>query len=158
LPTLWLTIALFENKKRADLPESVNPPLYAKERIKNSEGKRIQDSGDRTLREEPRRRTIVVAAVVNPARVKLDPAVAEQEVRRVAEIGSAIRTVFIAGTVDPEIVIVPEPFGMCQNHDSDRECSETEFVSGKDLAGSSNRLAAVAYTELAETIRMSGVP
>lgn len=77
------------------------------------------------LRNEGRHRPIVAVGVVVPARAKPDPAAVEAEDRGAIEAIIGTRSVFVTSAVDPEIVIVLEPFRMRQEHDADGKSPET---------------------------------
>lgn len=85
---------------------------------------------------------------VDPAVGELDPAAVEEEDRGAREVATSARSVFVASTIDPEIVIVLEPFWMRQEHDTDGERAEAELVGDENLARTANRATTMANAEL----------
>ncbi len=68
--------------------------------------------------------------IVDPVATEPDLTVVEAEERGEREDAISVRSIFVASAVDPEIVIVLEPFRMRQEHDPDGECPEVELVPG----------------------------
>ncbi|HKZ35069.1 MAG TPA: hypothetical protein VJ179_04350, partial [Patescibacteria group bacterium] len=98
----------------------------SKERIQKIQEFEHQGS---VLRNERRRGTVVVVRMAEPARVELDPAVVEVEVRGVIEANIGTRIIeLVTRTVDPEIVHVLEAFRVSQDHDPDRESTKADLV------------------------------
>ncbi len=101
------------------------------------------------LREKARRRAIERIRIADEARAELDLAVAESEAGRLREAAVPVRSsILVARTVDPEIVVVLQPFGMRENHAPDLECSETELVARKDFTSSTDAATPMTKTEL----------
>lgn len=86
--------------------------------------------------------------IADPADAEPDLTVVEAEDRGVREVAISVRSVFVASAVDPEIVIVLEPFRMRQEHDPDGESPETRLVASKHLACTANRATTMVDAEL----------
>ena len=83
------------------------------------------------LRNDTRRRTVVLVRIADRVRAEPDLAAVEVEARSVDEADIGIRIVeLVARTVDPEIVVVHEPFRVGQDHDADGKRAETELARG----------------------------
>lgn len=91
----------------------------------------------------------MVVDFVEPEHVETDITVAGEEVRDMSEAVIGIGTVvLVTRAVDPEIIVVHDPFRMGQEHDAGGERAETELVVGKDLASAANGTSAVTDAEL----------
>ena len=113
--------------------------LFAKNQDSKTQG---------SQRKKPRDRTVVLVRIRHNAGVELELAAAEVEDRGIPELAIRTRSELVTSTVDPEIVVVVEPFGVGQEHDADSECTETELVAEQDLTHTANRATTVTQTEL----------
>ena len=77
-----------------------------------------------------------------------DPAADEEEAGSAREPAIAIWTPFVSRTVNPEIVVIHEPFRVGQDHDTDDERSESELIRGEDLTSPTNGTTAMTQTKL----------
>ncbi len=129
-----------------DNPENLPRTQESKERIQKTQEFEHQGS---VLRNESRRGTAVAAGIAEPVRAELDPAVAEVEARGEIEADIGIRIIkLVTRAVDPEVVIVHEPFLVGQDHDADGECAESELVGREDLTSTADRTSPMADAEL----------
>lgn len=111
---------------------------------------RVREPGlqESRLRDERRSRTAAPARAADPAGAEPELAVDEAEDRGADELANGSRSVLVAGAVNPEVVVVGEPFRMQQEHDSDLERSETEALVADHDTRPTNRAAAMHHTEL----------
>ncbi|OGZ26924.1 MAG: hypothetical protein A2365_02200 [Candidatus Nealsonbacteria bacterium RIFOXYB1_FULL_40_15] len=82
--------------------------------------------------------------------VELDPAIIEAEVRGAVK-GTILNAIVLgAGTVDPEIVVVGEPFQVCEEHAGDGERIVPELHARHDFQCPTDGTAAVTEAKLVE--------
>lgn len=74
--------------------------------------------------------------------------VTEAEAGSTRELATGIRSEFIARAVDPQVVVVHEPFLTGQDHDADGVSAETELALEQDFADATDGTTAVTQPEL----------
>lgn len=129
-----------------DNPEFLPRIQESKERIQKTQ--ELEDRGS-VLRNEPGSRPAAVVGIGEPVRAELDLAAAEAEVRGVDEADNGIRIIeLVTRAVDPEVIVVHEPFRMGQDHDADGERAEAELVGGENLTSATNGTSTMTDAEL----------
>lgn len=97
----------------------------------------VKRSRNKVVRKERRGGTVALVGAIYKAHVEPDRAVVEAEDRDAVEPAIGIRTVFVTGALDVQVLPLNEPLGMRQDHASHDERSDAEFVGvADDLAHS----------------------